>query len=360
MVAPSTTMQVSAVVVNFNGGDRILKSIESMERQTVHFREIIVVDNRSTDGSVDRVRNRFSRVRIHRLPDNVGLPAARNAGLRMATSELVLLNTHDVYMDEDSLGHLVEAYERTRPAVVCPRVLLHPEHEMIHCDGAALHFVGTLRLRHGFRPLNGTPSEATSVDACVGACLLVDRGRVLDAGGFDEACFFYFEDLEFSMRLRITGHEFVCEPAAIVHHDRGAGAPGLAFRGEGEYPPLRAYHTMSGRLRTMLIHYRLRTLVVLSPALALYEFASLSAALSRGWGLEWLRAWWRQVRDAPDLWRRRRQSLRLRTRNDRELLSGGPLPLAPGFIRSRFAKMSVEALTKLLNIYWQAVHRWIG
>lgn len=351
---------VSAVVVNFNGGDRILKSIESMERQMVPLKEIIVVDNRSSDGSLNEIRSRFPRVQILELAQNRGLPAARNAGLRLATSELVLLNTYDVYLAADSLGCLIEAYEKSWPIVVCPRVMLYPETDIVHCDGAALHFVGTLLLRHGFQPLCDTPPVAAAVDACIGACFLVDRKRVLEAGGFDEAFFFYFEDLEFSMRLRALGHEFVCEPAAVVYHDRGEGTPGFAFRGRGEYPPHRAFLTMSGRLRTILIHYQMRTLLILSPALALYEFATLAAALRRGWVAQWLRAWERQFRTTRDIWKRRQQGLGLRTRTDRELLTGGPLPLAPGFVSSRFVAAAVGVLEKVLNAYWQVAQRWVA
>ncbi len=353
-------VSVSAVVVNFNGGDRILRSIESLERQNLLFQEIIVVDNQSTDGSLDRIHARFPSVRIRELGENRGLPAARNVGLRIATAELVLLNTYDVYLAEDSLRRLVEAYERCGSTVICPRVLLHPENEIVHCDGAALHFVGTLHLRHGFRPLRDTPTEGALVDACMGACVLVDRRRVLEAGGFDEGLFFYFDDLEFSMRLRSLGHAFFCEPAAVVYHDRGEGTPGFAFRGRGNYPPHRAFLTMSGRLRTMLIHYRMRTLLVLSPALALYEFVTFAVALRRGWVVPWLRAWQSQLRATRDIWTRRKRGMSLRTRSDRELLTGGPLPLAPGFLESRAAEVSASALAKALNGYWLFAQRWIA
>jgi GT2 family glycosyltransferase len=351
---------VSAVVVNFNGGERILKCLDALQRQTAPLQAIVVVDNHSTDGSLNQIRNRFPRVQVLELGENRGLPAARNAGLRLATAEMELLNTYDVYMTEDSLARLVEVYERSGPTVVCPRVVLYPETGVVHCDGAALHFVGTLLLRHGFQPLEDTPAVASAVDACMGACLLVDRKRVLGAGGFDEALFFYFEDLEFSMRLRSLGHEIVCEPAAVVHHHRAEGTPGVAFRGQGVYPPRRAFLTMAARLRSMLIHYRMRTLLVLSPALALYELASLAACIRRGWGSQWLRAWGRQARTGPDIWARRSHALRLRTRNDSELLTGGPLPLAPGFVRSRVAEAAVSALTKVLNSYWRFVRGWVG
>jgi hypothetical protein len=117
---------------------------------------------------------------------------------------------------------------------------------------------------------------------------------------------------------------------------------------------------MRGRLRMMLIHYRFRTLLVLAPALAIYELASLAAALWHGWGMEWLRAWWWQLRKARDLWQRRRRIQSLRSRSDSDLLTDGPLPLAPGFIRSRSAAAAVAGLSAVLRAYWRVTRRWIG
>lgn len=71
-------------------------------------------------------------------------------------------------------------------------------------DGAAPHFIGTLRLLGANAP-NGAPPAACEVAGCIGACMLLDRRRVLGVGGFNETYFFYFEDLEFSLRLRLMG-----------------------------------------------------------------------------------------------------------------------------------------------------------
>jgi GT2 family glycosyltransferase len=351
---------VSAVVVNFNGGERILKCIEALERQTATLQAIVVVDNQSTDGSLNEIRERFPRVRILELHENRGPAAARNAGLRAVQTELVLLNDADIYLSEDAMHHLLEAYRSRDVILVCPRILLHPERNIIQCDGAEAHWVGTLLLRHNDQRFEDVDAQPTLVGGSASGCLLVNRTRALDAGGFDETYFFHFEDLDFSTRLRALGHDLFCEPAAVVYHDRGEGTRGLAFRGRGEYPPRRAYLTMRGRLRMMLIHYKLRTLAVLAPALALYELASLGTALWHGWGIEWLRAWWWQIRNANDLWQRRRRIQRLRSRSDRDLLADGPLPLAPGFIRSRAAAAAVAALSAVLRGYWRVTRRWIG
>jgi len=205
-----------------------------------------------------------------------------------------------------------------------------------------------------------TPPTRDVVGGSIGACMLIDRRKVLEAGGFDETYFFYFEDLEFMLRMRSLGHDFVCEAHATAFHDRGEGTPGLSFRGHERYPVRRAYLTMRHRLLTMLVHYRLRTLLVLSPALAAYELATLMLAIRRGWGSAWIRAWWWQLAN-HGLIRQKRQAVQSRrTRSDRELLTGGPLPLAQGLLRSPLTRVPVRLLSGSLNAYWRIARHGIG
>jgi GT2 family glycosyltransferase len=190
--------------------------------------------------------------------------------------------------------------------------------------------------------------------------MLVNRKIVLAAGGFDEAYFFYFEDLEFSLRMRTLGYSIVCETKAIVHHDMGVGTPLLSFRANTPYPTRRAFFNIRHRLMTLLIHYRLRTLIVLSPVLMLYELAMFAIVIKRGW----LSIWWEAVvsifKNKHHIFARRIFVSRNRRRFDRELLRGGELPFAYGFIQNRREQMAVRALSLILNLYWRMVKNSIG
>lgn len=303
---------------------------------------------------------RFPEVTVLRLEANVGPAAARNAGLRHATTERVLLVDHDIYLEQDCVGRLARAQQRWNAVAACPRILLHPEREIIQADGAELHFVGTLALHNAFRQLGDSPSSEAVVGAVLSGCLLMDRERVLEAGGFDELIFFYFEDLELSLRLRALGHCFVVVPDAHAYHDRGTGSPTLAFRGRGTYPPQRLHLTLRHRLLAMFVHYRLRTLIVLAPALLLYEIASLAFSLRLGHGGEWARAWAWQITNAPAILERRRRIQRTRVRADREILTGGPLPLAQGVVRRQGTAIGVRVFSLVLNAYWNAVRCLVG
>jgi len=351
---------VGVVVINYNGGERILRVLDALQRQHHALAEIIVVDNRSTDGSPDQIRAGFAGVRVLALEDNVGLSVARNRGLGALGTPLALLLDHDVYVDEHCIGLMVSAFVAHRPTVVCPRIRLVPERDIVQVEGAAPHFVGTLALRHGFAPIRTLSTSAGEVGGCIGACMLLDREAAIAAGGFEELFFFYNEDLEFSLRLRALGHRFWCDPAAEVYHERSAGTPGLSFRGHEEYPQRRAYMTMRNRLVTMLIHYRLRTLLLLLPVLVVYELASFVAIAKKGRAAAWFQAWgWLLCHPAMIAARRRRMQS-LRRVDDRVLLIGGPLPLAPGFVTGRFEAWLVHALSYAMNSYWAVARRWVG
>ena len=348
---------VGVVVVNHNGGDRVLRVLEALRRQRHPLAEIIVVDSLSTDDSPARIAAAFPAVRQIALNRNAGPSTARNVGLATLNAPLALLVDHDVYVDAASIERMVRAAVVHEAAVVCPRIRLIPQRETVQADGAWPHFVGTMVLRNGFRDRAGLDADATEVGACLSACLLVDRVAALEAGGFDELMFFYLEDLEFALRMRSFGHRIWCEPTAEVFHERAAGTPGLAYRGVGGYPARRAYLTLRNRLIVMAIHYRARTLVVLAPVLLLYEMASIVAMLRKGQARQWLRAWGWMLRHLRELRARRRAIQRRRTVGDRRLLSGGPPPLAPGFVTGSIERRLVGLLAAVLDGYWRLARR---
>jgi len=355
-----TSKSISAVIINHNGGQSILNALKALSGSTYLLDKIIVVDNASRDSSPFDISKLFPNVELIQLEKNLGLSKARNIGLTNADTDLVLLLDHDVYIQRDGLQILYDTYIKHRPAVICPRILLYPDTGTIQCDGAEPHFIGTLKLRHDSQPVAKLPSSTSEVLSCIGACMLVDRQIVLSSGGFDELYFFYFEDLEFCLRIRSLGYSIFCEPKAIVYHDRGEGTPDLSFRGNSPYPMKRVYFNIRHRLMTLFIHYKIKTLVVLSPALVLYELAIFAVVIKRGWFYSWRKAIISIIKNKNHISEKRKFVAANRKRFDRELLSGGKLPFALGFIEGRFERMGVHFLSVAVNLYWKIAKYLIG
>lgn len=351
--------EITAVLTNYNGGQRILAAIKALYRQPTPLAAIIVVDNASSDGSPAQIAAQFPDVCLLTLPDNLGPTVARNHGLRAAHTPLVLLLDDDVYVADDCLAQLYAVQRQQQATVVLPRIQFASEPPLIQCDGAAHHFVGTMILRHGQQRPETVAAATTPVRGFISSCLLVDRAAMLAAGGFNEAFFIYFDDLELSNRLFLLGQRFVCVETAVAYHDP-ASRPGIAFRQANHYPVRRAYMTMRHRLAILFLQYRWRSLLVLAPALLLYEAATLGLALGRGWGWAWLRAWLWLFKMLPTRWPQRQQLQRGRVVGDQAWLVGGTLPLNPQTLQSKPSRWLVVALSAALNGYWRLVRPLLG
>jgi len=159
--------QVTALIVNHNGGDRILRVLEALDRQRCPLKAVIVIDNDSTDSSPDRIRARYPHVRVLEMGCNIGLSAARNAGLAAAETPFALMLDHDVYVEDGCIEALAQAQAQSAAAVVCPRIRLTPERDIVQADGAALHFLGTMILLHDYRRLAETPAQSGETEGCI-------------------------------------------------------------------------------------------------------------------------------------------------------------------------------------------------
>ena len=345
---------ISAIVVNFDGGRELLRCVASLSKSPRRFAEVIVIDNASTDGSPERLLESHPDIVLVRSERNVGPAAARNIGLRQAHSPLVLFIDDDVRLESGALDRLLDCQRHTDATVVVPRLVLVPEN-VVQADGADVHFTGTMHLRNGRAPLASERPPARPIGTFSSSCVLAERRRVLDAGGFDESFFIYQEDMELGLRLRAFGHALYCEPAAVALHERGGGTPALSFRDRGVYPRRRGFLTMRNRLRTVLLHHEGRSLVLLAPALLLYECASIAFAAKSGWLGAWLEAWRSQWTDRALIRERRRWIQGRRRLGDAELLVGGRLPLSPGLLGDSPLRHAVALLSGAFDLWWRLV-----
>jgi GT2 family glycosyltransferase len=341
-------------VIYHNRRDTIRGVLDALRQQGELLERIVVLDNGS-DEALSAERD----ITVHRIEDAVGVSAARNLGLKLVDSELVLLLDDDVYPARDCLRRLMLAQREARAAVVCPRIVLEPDGRVIQCDGASIHFAGMLILRNQGAVVGDTLPPRTRCNGFITACLLVERRLLLHLGGLAEDYFIYQEDMELSYRLAAQGFAIWCEPAAVALHDPGAGKPGLSYRGAGPYPARHAYYTLRHRWLTMLLHYEWRTLLLLSPALAIYEVAAFIECLRRGWLGVWIQAASSLILPLPSIMRRRQRWQRSRRVHDRDILTGGRLPFASGFVGAGLAQRAVNTLERALNWYWNRIERWL-
>jgi N-acetylglucosaminyl-diphospho-decaprenol L-rhamnosyltransferase len=227
----------SVVVVTYNALPWIEQSIESVQDE-----EVVVVDNGSTDGTVDVVRELFPQARLIER-ENLGLASGWNAGMAVVTGRYFLLLNADAWLTVGSLARLVEfADAHPEAAVVGPKLL--------NTDGTlqrsvrgfptlwrlATEYFFLRKLAPSSQLLNAfyaggfEHDEEREVEVVMGACMLVRREAVEQVGPLDEAFFLFSEETDWCYRFEQAGWKVIFFPGAECVHVGGASHGGRMFR----------------------------------------------------------------------------------------------------------------------------------
>jgi GT2 family glycosyltransferase len=345
---------ITLCIVNYEGAGHLPRALAAAQRSATPFAEILVVDNGSTDGGVAWLRNAFPETRLIELADNRGPAAARNAGFAAARHDLILFQDNDVQLGPATAGTLHDALLASPPGLlVAPRVLYAADPATVQYDSADCHFLGLMATRNADRASSSLDADIARTTSLVTACFLIDRSRWHGEAPFDEWFGFNLEDHDFGVRASVAGHHLLVAPAATVLH--GAGTAGISYRPGGQVPVARVFYLIRNRWSVMTKAFALRSLLVLSPALLLYELLQLVGVASNGWTRQWgaaLRSWWREL---PRLRRERAVLQRSRIETDAVVLRGGPLPLTLAVRNRPLARFAIGILQAIVNAYWRVV-----
>jgi GT2 family glycosyltransferase len=214
---------VSVVIPNWNGRRWLPGCLAALAAQERPADQVIVVDNGSTDGSVEYLAASHPDVFVIRLEWNTGFAHAANVGVRAARSELVALINTDVELAPDWVGRMERrlASDGGAASVAC-KMLSLDRPSVVYDAGDVLRRDGACEQRGRFERDDGSWDEAGSVfGACAGAALY-RREALLAVGGFDERYFAYLEDVDLALRLRLAGWGCLYEPAVALHAGEGS------------------------------------------------------------------------------------------------------------------------------------------
>lgn len=224
---------IDVVIVSYNTCALLRRCLLSLQAEPALPLRIWVVDNASTDGSPQLVRDEFPSVRLIASPQNLGFAAANNQALRQIVSvpaaaadatEAVLLLNPDTEVQPGAVTGLVD-FLRRHPQVGAVGV------QLLNTDGSPQRSYGSFwfahllssfvagRLRGQDPGLAGQSSQPLFVDWLVGACVLVSRAALDAVGELDEAFFIYGEEIDWQFRLQQAGYRVALLPwLHVLHH----------------------------------------------------------------------------------------------------------------------------------------------
>jgi GT2 family glycosyltransferase len=220
--------KLSIIIPNFNGKQFIKLCLDSIRKQDCSFYELIIVDNGSSDGSVEYINEYYPELTLIENKENLGFAAAVNQGIKSSSSEYVFLLNNDVELESDCVSNLLKCIEKDENIfAVSSKMVQYNDRNKMDDAGDEYTILGwTCKVGDGKSPDLYT-SKRETFSACAGAAIY--RKDILDKlKYFDENFFAYMEDVDISYRARIWGYKCVYCPEAVVYH-LGSGTSGSRY-----------------------------------------------------------------------------------------------------------------------------------
>ena len=237
------TARWAAVVVNYESGDLLRDCVRSLLHDvSAGEPEVVVVDNGSTDGSIETLRAEFADVAVLTPGANLGYAAAANRGTAATRAPVVAVCNADVLLEPGTAGALVQRLDAEAdvgaigPRVNDPNGVHYPSARTVPRlrdtvgHGVLLHVKPNNRFTRRYRQLDADPARSRDVDWVSGAALWLRRDALDRVGGWDERYFMYVEDVDLCSRLREARWRVVYEPAGVITHVQGASTDRRAYR----------------------------------------------------------------------------------------------------------------------------------
>jgi GT2 family glycosyltransferase len=307
------TPTVSVIIVNWNGKHLLVDCLDSLRAQTFRDFEVVLVDNGSTDGSADFVRQNYPEIVLVALSENRGFAGGNNAGITASRGHFIALLNNDTRTDRDWLAELVNAaISSPDVGMWASKILSYDAPTEIDNTGLLLYWDGLARGR-GRMETDGRQYDRQNDVLLPSGCAALYRRLLFDELGlFDEGFFAYADDVDIGLRARLAGWGCKFVPKAVVYHKYSASS--------SPYSPMKAFLVERNRLWVLLKYYPF-DLVLVSPyftgkrlVLSLYGALTGKGASGKFTDQNSLgkavlilfRAWCAAARGMPEILRQRR------------------------------------------------------
>lgn len=213
---------VISVVLNTNHREDTLQCLTSLTQNDYDHHKIILLDNASSDGTVEAVRSLLPAVQIIELQHNLGYAGNNNVGIQAAMeqgADWIFILNEDTVLAPDCIRHLVTVGE-SHPAIgiVGPMVYHHNEPDIIQSAGGIItKYWGSLHLAKD-EPDTGQYQEPHPVDWISGCAILLRRAVIEQVGMLDERFFYYWEETEWCVRTGKAGWKLMHVPQSKIWH----------------------------------------------------------------------------------------------------------------------------------------------
>jgi GT2 family glycosyltransferase len=215
--------KVYVIILNWNGKDDTAECLDSVLKMSYPNLQVVVVDNGSSDGSVEAFESRFPEVEVISIGENIGFSAGNNKGMQYAVergADYVFVLNNDTVVHQDLLTHMVSAAEADQKVgITAPKIYYYAAGDLIWAAGAKRSRFDLGALETGMEQKDGPAYNIEKeVDYAFGCGMLIRRQVLEQVGLFDTRFFFYFEDTDLCIRTQQHGYKIVYVPQAKMWH----------------------------------------------------------------------------------------------------------------------------------------------
>ncbi|WP_026946220.1 glycosyltransferase family 2 protein [Algoriphagus marincola] len=220
---------VAIILVNWNGLEFTRACLTSLEKVDYSDFQVILVDNASQNPEGKVLKKEFPKTLLLENEQNLGFAGGNNVGIRKALeigfSHLMLLN-NDTLLEPDFLGKMMLAFSKNpKLGLLQPMICFLDEPEKIWSAGGKwVSWLARAKTLGDRKSLKTYRISSTQLDWTTGCCMLLSREAILHSGLLNEQYFAYFEDVEWSLRIRNQGFEIGLVPEAKIYHEAGGSS----------------------------------------------------------------------------------------------------------------------------------------
>jgi len=287
----------SILVLNFNGKHLLQGCLSSIFSQNYTDYELIIVDNNSSDGSVEYIKENFPQATLIENKENFGFAKGNNIGVEKCNGEWIFFLNNDASLEENCLSILAEHIKNRKPEqlVFAPIMLKSDSPQFIDSAGDKIYPWG---YAYTYKNALATLEDMEISSACCGAAVF-NKELLLRLHGFDEDFFLYYEDVDLSLRAKHLGAKMWLAAQAKVLHKGSATT--------GKKNALRLYYVDRNRFWTKLKNFPLITLIKYSPHSLISSILSLVLWTKRGFFLTWIKTRFDMLRGIPKMLKKRKK-----------------------------------------------------
>ncbi|MEG3967136.1 glycosyltransferase family 2 protein [Microcoleus sp. T2B6] len=230
--------KVLVIILNWNQKDDTIGCLNSLKKINYPNYHIIVIDNNSSDDSVNAILQAHPTIEVYKQKSNYGCAGGRNAGVKYADNQTdyILFLDNDTEVSPKFLTYLIETAEQELTVGIVSSMILYWDNPSIAwTSGGSIDRNGIVTALYYNEPQSTVPNASYKVDWVPGCVLLARKSLFEEIGDFNETYFIYFEDVDWCLKAKQAGYYVVVDPRSIVYHKASQSLGGETSLGKLYY-----------------------------------------------------------------------------------------------------------------------------